>query len=692
LDKTGRTFKDNIAMACCLIWPFVFLFPYVMPWHAHYATVGNDFKPLYYNYKFYWIAAMSNGFFPHWSPSEACGFPFFSNPFAAALYPLNYLLLPLYSLLHGYSMLDHQRFAVLGISIFTTGLYAWLRFALGFDRRSCLVSALIIGISSRMTELLRFPNAIHSAAWYPWILLCLHKIFVSKTKREALFSAIGLAIALMCLITAGYPYMAFYLLFLAIPYALMLAIPVARQKMFTINTPISPYRIMFAIGSVCVTLCSTLFYLRPMKMLLNQTTDRSGGSWSYSTFHIFSMRDSVGSFVYPLAANFEGIFYFSAVALLLIFCSLLKKRPKGGRWPLLILGLWIASISSITHGASSPLFYFLWHTMPGFDSLRVWGRASILLLPLFAWLIARAYSEWETTFLDPAEIVGRSDYRRNLLIGLCGIVGIQLYFFFSHTMDLYWKIYFFEKFSKYVWKTAEPNVILGYQYFYLAMPWIAGVVLMSPVGITRLRVLPKMPRLQHLFLILILATASLDLWATGPWLWYGGPHPTGDRRILDYGSMLEKSFSYPRIAGFAGLPLSPKYSVGLMSNWYFQRYRDFLEFANKEPVAERSLLGIDAKGRRIFMTDSLQYKTVTAFIKAADPFPWNARLLRYTGDELVLTVTCQRAGFLSFIDNWDPHWRASIDDRPIAIDLLFGTFKAIAIPAGDHEVRFYYAS
>ena len=46
---------------------------------------------------------------------------------------------------------------------------------------------------------------------------------------------------------------------------------------------------------------------------------------------------------------------------------------------------------------------------------------------------------------------------------------------------------------------------------------------------------------------------------------------------------------------------------------------------------------------------------------------------------------------MSFIDNWDPDWRATLNGKPVPVEQAFGTFKAVHIPdAGDGVVVFEY--
>jgi hypothetical protein len=65
-------------------------------------------------------------------------------------------------------------------------------------------------------------------------------------------------------------------------------------------------------------------------------------------------------------------------------------------------------------------------------------------------------------------------------------------------------------------------------------------------------------------------------------------------------------------------------------------------------------------------------------------------LVSYTGDELQWDIQTPTAGYLNFIDNWDPDWKVSVDGEPAEIELLFGTFKSVRLAPGQHGVRFYY--
>jgi hypothetical protein len=78
---------------------------------------------------------------------------------------------------------------------------------------------------------------------------------------------------------------------------------------------------------------------------------------------------------------------------------------------------------------------------------------------------------------------------------------------------------------------------------------------------------------------------------------------------------------------------------------------------------------------------------VDATAAAADPRPV---VLYYDGDTLRLDVQLNQPAWLSYIDNWDPNGRATRDGKNVPIELLFGSYKAVLLPAGKSTVEFSY--
>jgi len=67
-----------------------------------------------------------------------------------------------------------------------------------------------------------------------------------------------------------------------------------------------------------------------------------------------------------------------------------------------------------------------------------------------------------------------------------------------------------------------------------------------------------------------------------------------------------------------------------------------------------------------------------------------ARIIRYANTEVVVEVEAPAPGFLVLNDVWHPWWRASVDGKPAEILKANVLFRAVAVPAGRHMVRFTF--
>ena len=59
-------------------------------------------------------------------------------------------------------------------------------------------------------------------------------------------------------------------------------------------------------------------------------------------------------------------------------------------------------------------------------------------------------------------------------------------------------------------------------------------------------------------------------------------------------------------------------------------------------------------------------------------------------DAVALEVTLPARGYVVLADLWSPEWRATLDGEQVDLLRANGVFRAVAVPAGTHEVRFSY--
>lgn len=149
------------------------------------------------------------------------------------------------------------------------------------------------------------------------------------------------------------------------------------------------------------------------------------------------------------------------------------------------------------------------------------------------------------------------------------------------------------------------------------------------------------------------------------------------------------SFNTQRTNIYDSLSLTAVFNTGTFHDWYFMRYISFLDLAETDHGAANVILG-RKNGQKVFFSTFITPNKLYAFWDDSNNFKQAAQVEAYNGDYLKLTVHAPVDGFVSFIDNWDSNWKASVDGQPVDISLLFGTFKSVKVPAGSHQVVFAY--
>lgn len=72
--------------------------------------------------------------------------------------------------------------------------------------------------------------------------------------------------------------------------------------------------------------------------------------------------------------------------------------------------------------------------------------------------------------------------------------------------------------------------------------------------------------------------------------------------------------------------------------------------------------------------------------------PGTATLRRDEPEDIEVAVAAARDGVLVLADSWMPGWSAELDGQPAELHPANLAFRAVAVPAGEHSVRFRYRS
>lgn len=65
-------------------------------------------------------------------------------------------------------------------------------------------------------------------------------------------------------------------------------------------------------------------------------------------------------------------------------------------------------------------------------------------------------------------------------------------------------------------------------------------------------------------------------------------------------------------------------------------------------------------------------------------------ILNYTPSEVIVNTETSQEELLVLADQYDPNWKAEIDDKPTFITKTNLIFRGVKIPAGNHEIKFSY--
>ncbi|MBR1285799.1 hypothetical protein JQ597_27485 [Bradyrhizobium sp. AUGA SZCCT0177] len=685
--------QQHYVEILAFIWPVIFLHRYLIGsvGGRYSLTISNDFL-LYYVYKPYLLDFYAQLRMPIWSPTEAAGFSLIGSALAQPFYPPTILLVGFYRVVGGFSSFDYHWYTILHVCLFSLGIVIWLRRQLGLSARAALFAALIIAVSFKMTDILRFPNAVFSVAWYPWILigltLCTRKGFALVGWLVTIASTLNLC-------TAGYPYFIIYALFLIGPYLLIVSYGPTRG-VISLNegVPGGGFLKNLVVGTSALTIggLASLPWLLEVRQILSFTAARSTADYDFATKYSYSPLQTLGAYVFPPVGNPEGWVYFGTLSLFIIsfFVVIVLHRPKTRSedfWLIVLSACWIATVTGMTLGRYSYLFDMVWSTFPFLQGLRIWGRLNIVLLPVFALLLARAWQVFETQLISPSDLSRSCKFALYSFMAL--VVAVQLGLLFGATFDYYWLHY----------AVAQ----LGPAWWYPLMGVVSALTMaffMSTAVRRKISIRPAA------FLIVCVGVITVDIWPESSTQWAARyPDRYSTRVTHPIADQVSAGFTAPRRSVYGAIwpEYLPSFNLGVVSAWYSEGYVRFYnryfngdasvrpDLPAEERAALETFLGI-RDGSRLFLTRTLDHPTIASFLADAREVEQSSRITveRYDGTELRVRITAGEPLILSFVDNWLPGWNATVNDKRRTIELLFGTFKALRVDPGENEVRFTY--
>lgn len=690
---------------------------------------GQDVITEIYPWRYFSTQQLKNGNIPFWNPYNFSGNSQLANFQTAVFYPLNlmYFILPFNI---SWTLLIVAEPFLAGIFMFI-----FLTRALKLSSFSGFIGGIAFAFSSYMTVWLEWGNVGHTLLWLPLALFLIRRL----NERITAVNFVSLVVVLTLSFLAGYIQGFFYICILSIFYFLYLSgfsIKINKKKF-----------IYFVLSLVLPLILSSFQFLSTSYLFLNSTRG------SYTLSQISSLLLPINYWVTAFASDFFGnpatrnywiqgtyierVLYVGIPILFFAFVSFKSKTKEKA--------FFIASaLVSLILATNLPLVKFLYlipipvisTTVPtrelsififsmitlGAIGINFWEKEKIKIkLPwvfagFYIFLFIITFILMKNGFLTPQNF---SITLRNLFLPtLLAVFTIVIFKFLERNL-----------FSKFI-----LTVIVVADLFY----FFNKITPFSPTDF----VYPKTPVVSFLQ-----KNAGINrFWGYGSA--YINPNfQTYDKtfttegndplHIQSYGSLLASSANgkIPEILPRPDANIAPGYgSSDLANNFYRQRILNLLGvkyvlnqsnsdnfdsafppekyslvwqkspwqvYQNKE-VLPRFFMANDYKiyKRNEDVLNAIYDKNIdlgkTLFLKSMpdidiDKNSMNSiQLLSYEPNKVMFQTKNSGNSLLFLSDNYYPQWNALVDGKKINILLADYTFKAVAVPKGEHKIEFVY--
>ena len=682
-----------------IISPYLYLFPHSF----QLIEMGNDFELLYYSYKKYIFEFIRIGHFPLWSPSESLGYPLVFNPFAQYFYPLSWLLYLFGFIIGDLSKHTYLLYTIFGLSIYNIGQYFWLR-SLNIEKKYCLVATLITCFGLKLTEILRFPNAVHAIAWFPWIL---YSINLSTQKFRTLKSSLIIFLCSIMIISAGYPYYILYGLVLFSFYFLFINIPFVKSVFFK-NNLISTFSISLirCLIPSLVALLIMLPWFLGISEIMEITRDRNLKDISFS--HILSSNplDQIGSWILPPISFAESNYYFGSIitlSLILYFFNFFLEKVKNKKELYFIIFFFVFFVFNYQFAAAenSFLFKIIWNNIEIIQNFRAFCRMNILLIPLFAVLIAFTLKHLEKNIFSKKSIYF-------LIFISIFIVFSQIYLLEVYSAKTNYWVTWQEKRLDFasieLWRLSKLFGLYN-NYIYSIFFVLSFIFLFFLYKIKNKINLP--------FSILLLVVGELFILSNIQWAIPYNYYDSNKYNSLNNNPLknLREAFTNSNLftvaKGNTYFRNNKKFNVNYVEQLGFDSHTRLVDkyFTYKGNYINKNIInkskveffwGMDNDARKVFFSRSISFETIPELVDMIIQSEKNQNLKiginleKYTGDNIELNVKSEKDGYIIIVDNWSPGWIAKINNNPAQIYKVLNAYKSVKINAGTNIINFIY--
>ena len=689
--------NNKIIFVSLILWPYIYLFPHTFG----FLEMGNDFELLYFSYKKYIFEFLKIGHFPKWLPTDSSGYSLIFNPFAQYFYPPSWLLYLIAFINGDLTKNLFWIYTVFALSIYNIGQYLWLR-EIKIEKKYALIATIITCCGLKLTEVLRFPNAVHAIAWFPWVLLGITQSIykINKVKSSSI-----IFLSTLMIFTAGYPYYILYGLILFSSYFFFLFPNRIKYDLFNVNYEMLQSKKSYFFN--CLIPASTSFliaspWLIKIKEIMSYTSNRNIEDIKFSFTSSSSFLDQVASWVHPPFAITEGWYYFGAINSILIlffFISIFifKEFEKREKYFILFFVSILIVNYQFAAAENSYIFRFLWDKIDLIKNFRIFSRMNIILIPIFSIIIA----------LSIKKFVFMKDYKKrniSLLISIFIIITIQIYLInFYNFENSFWNTWQLKRLISIAdtFDSFSKIIMLHDNYWYLIF------------AISTLSLLIINTKKVYLFIVL-LTISELFFIANVQWAlpvnYYGQNeyNKLSKTPMTDLQNSFKKKNIVTEIKGNSYFRNNRSFNINYFDDFgmaahskiidqYFQRNGKFKKDLTDFEIYNLELFyALNNNTKKFFFTKNLFHNNINEFLNDSTVNEKKYNILininykLYTGDEVYFTINSDTEGFITFVDNWAPGWRATNNNKPSKIYKMFNAYKSVKVYKGENKIRMKY--
>ena len=714
-----------------IIFPFIFLAPLTF----QYLEVGNDFELYHFAYKKYIFELLKSGHIPLWSPAEGAGYSLIFNPLAQFVYIPSWIFYFFCFFIGDLSKYSFLIYTVSAISIFNVGLFLYLR-SFNIDVKIALTTVLITSISLKVTELLRFPNALHAFAWFPWILYGINSVYLNISYKK---SFLTIFISILMLLTAGYPYYIFYGFILFVSYFLFIITIKSKEILFferKFNIISNKYFFLKCFYPSALALIIASPWALKISQLMTITRGRNISDINFSFHGSSNIYDQIGSWIYPPFSIAEGWYYFGAIAVFIIICSIIyvfsfKTLGKANK-KLKYITFYFIFLLLLNYQFSNPenslIFPYLWEKVEFIQNFRFWIRMNIILVPILSLILALSINNFINIF-NENNILIKKKINQIILFTFIIIFFSQIYFiYYSNYENLYWETWQLKRII--FAENLLPNffsffVKLYKDFIYVIFFFFAFLIIFL---FNNNKVFKISKNINYMFILIVFFLSFSELFFLSNVQWsipyryydngfeklnlkadYNSPNKDAlndlKSAFLDSRTADEKSGNN-KFEGNTYYRNNKKFNINYINHWgndrhtrlfdnYFYSNGKFKE--NHNQLIKKKVeyfYGMDKDAKKIFFSKNLYHEDIESFVNdsilSEDQSKFNYELIFYNGDELKINVNISNDGWISFIDTWDSNWKVFINKKETKLMKLFDAYKSVKVESGISEVRFVY--